>query len=173
MTPFVGDQYVGLVQQSVAAAVVNDGRVGGDLLLRDERRLDFTTGAGRPVFTEVHLHGHVSGGSVLQGVNSSVLGNDTLDVSLERRHESEELSDELDLLSGVLEPLHSGLFHLAILHWDFQYLTSGAVSFSSKVAGACSMLVSFTNSRGLMLKRKRDTACIIRALQEAQTQLFL
>ena len=30
MTPFVGDQYVGLVQQSVAAAVVNDGWVGGD-----------------------------------------------------------------------------------------------------------------------------------------------
>ena len=57
----------------------------------------------------------MSGGSVLQGVNSSALGNDTLDVNLERRHESEELSDELDLLSEVLEPLHSGLFHFAIL----------------------------------------------------------
>ena len=51
-------------------------------------------------------------------MNISVLGNDTLDVSLGRRHAPEELSDELDLLSGVLKPLHSGFGHLAILHWD-------------------------------------------------------
>ena len=60
----------------------------------------------------------VRGESVLRGVNSSVLGNDTLDVSLGCRHEPEELCDELDLLSGVLDPFHLNLGHLAILHWD-------------------------------------------------------
>ena len=36
VTPFVCDQYVRLVQQSAVAAAVNDGRVDGDLFLREE-----------------------------------------------------------------------------------------------------------------------------------------
>ena len=36
VTPFVGDQFIRLVQQSVVAAVVNDGRVDGDLVLRED-----------------------------------------------------------------------------------------------------------------------------------------
>ena len=36
VTPFVGDQSERLVQQSVVAAIVNNGRVGGDLVLREE-----------------------------------------------------------------------------------------------------------------------------------------
>ena len=69
MTPFVGGQYVRLVQQSVVAAVVKGGWVDGELVLHEEHRLDFITGAGRPIVTEVHLHCHVSGlKSVLQGM---------------------------------------------------------------------------------------------------------
>ena len=52
-------------------------------------------------------------------MNSSVLGNNMLDVSLGRHHEPEELCDELYLLSGVLEPLHLGFGHLTILHWEY------------------------------------------------------
>ena len=45
-----------------------------------------------------------------------------------------------------------------------QSLISGVVSFSSKVTRACSMLVSFTNSSGLVLKRRRDTAFNMRRM---------
>ena len=110
MTPFVGGQYVRLMQQSVVAATVNDGRVGCDLVLREE-----SDGISSLV---QDIQFSLKSKSVLRGVNSSVLGNDTLDVSLGRRHKPKELYDELDLLSGVLEQLQWGLGLLALLLWD-------------------------------------------------------
>ena len=45
-----------------------------------------------------------------------------------------------------------------------QNLTSGAINVSSKVIRARSTLVYFTNSSGLVLKRRRDTAFNVRRI---------